>query len=175
MTDTAYLTEKQIDGIMNVLEKDHIDPAINNKYKEIEASEEFIKLTTEYKDSDEFKKLLQNEEDSYKRDVEINKLYKKIIKLGGEISRDEWGDIPELADTDEETLTKVFNNTIEKLNNTTDTILNKMKICRYKYNICSDIKEDIIARLRLTQVGNFDEIIESMKKYIDVDKYIHIS
>jgi len=59
-----------------------------------------------------------------------------------------------------------------------DFISNIYKSLGYEsssYGITRNIRNDLKARLQLIQIDNFDTIIENIKQYIDVDKYIKIN
>jgi hypothetical protein len=169
------MTSEQIKGILNIIEKDYIDPAIKTKRKEILASEEFAKLSAEYLASDEFKERLLVAETGYKNDLELRKCYLKIQKIGGELIQDEWGDVPWQLNVTEESIKNVYDTNVKDINRIDWYILNKLNVQHSDWDIRDNIKQDISARLALLQAGDFDTIITAMLPYVNVDKYIYKS
>ena len=170
MTNTTYLTELQIDGLLTVLEKDYIRPAIEAKYNEIKESEEYKTISNRIKSSEEFLKRLENAEIQYKKNIEIFNLYEKLKELG-ETFTDDW-DSSWLSSTTLEEIESNYKSNIDSINNINTRILKEMGINSCDWDVNNDIKQDIIAFLRLTTATNYDETIAEAIKHIDVDKRI---
>jgi len=167
------MSKDQINSVLAIIEKDTIDPILKNKRKEIEASEEYNKIATEILNSDEHKTKLENAEDLYKKRIKLRKLYLELEKLGEGISENKYGNKPWVLDHTEESLKEILNDNIESINHIKGQVYSKMFIQYSDCSICNSIKEDLRARLQLTQPGNFDEIMKMILPFVDVDKYLY--
>jgi predicted DNA-binding protein YlxM (UPF0122 family) len=170
MTNTTYLTEQQINGLLTVIRTDYINPQVIAKYKEIQESDEYKAISDRIKSSDEFLKEIEEEENQYKKNIEIFNLYEKLKELG-EVYSDNW-DSSWLASTTLESIDTVHKSNISSINNIDTKVLREMKIETYDWDVEHAIEQDIIAVLRLTTATNYDETIKEAIKHINVDKRI---
>jgi hypothetical protein len=173
MTEVTYMSKDQINGVLSIIEKDNILPIIKNKFKEIEDSEDYKRISAEILNSDEHKVKLEETENEYKKRIKLRKLYLELEKLGEEIPKNEYGSKPWVLNHTEESLKELLDDNIKNVNNIRNQVYSKMFINCSNWDICHNIKEDITARLRLTQPGNFDDIIKMVLPLIDVDKYLY--
>ena len=170
MTNTTYLTEQQIDGLLDVITIDYIEPQVSAKYKEIQESDEYKAISDRIKSSDDFLKRLEDNEVQYKKNVEIFNLYEKLKELG-ETFTDDW-DSSWLASTTLVDIENAYKSNIDSINNINTMVMKELGIQNCKWTIHSNIKQDIIAVLRLTTATNYDETIKEAVKHINVDKRI---
>lgn len=170
MTNTTYLTEEQIRGLLNVINRDYIEPQITAKYKEIQESDEYKTISDRIKSSDEFLKRLEEEEINYKKNIEIFNLYEKLKELGETFSND-W-DSSWLSDSSLEQIENAYKSNIEGINNINTKVMKELGIQNCTWTVHNSIEQDIIAVLRLTTATNYDETIKEAVKHINVDKRI---
>ena len=124
MENLQLLNKEQISSIIEILERDYIDPRIKE-------AREAITTTDEFKEQfNELKKLVNSD------------IFKKYLP---------------------------FKYSDEDLK---DKVLNKNKV-RSHWSINNNIQMDLIARLRVTEINDFNIIIENIINYIDVDKYLY--
>ena len=170
MTNTTYLTEQQIDGLLTVIRTDYINPQVSAKYKEIRESEEYKAISDKIKSSEEFLKQIEDEEIQYKKNIEIFNLYEKLKELG-ETFTDDWNS-SWLSSTTLKDIENNYKANIDSINNIECRILIEMKVQIYDWIVKGDIIQDLTAVLRLTTATDYDETIVEAIKHIDVDKRI---
>ena len=180
--EKQFLTNNQIDNILEIVMRDNVYPLVNKTIKDIETSDEFKNKVEELKSSEEFVAKYKLAEDEYNNNLKLYSLFKQINEISLDKDLLYYTDnyqyrvpISYLVTINEKSLKDKYENYIIKTidNMAFDRIREEYKL-RENYDICKNIKLDLKARLLLITPGTYDEIINEIIPVIDINKYLYL-
>jgi uncharacterized protein YajQ (UPF0234 family) len=178
MTDNKiqFLTDNQINGILDIVRRDYINPQVTAKLLEIENSYEFKMEYEKIKNSEETQKeyadALTTKENNLKLVslLEQVKLIKEDYTIG--IKNGYCEDFYEVSLTSIEDDYKYEVTSIE--NRIRSSVYDTLKLNSYDNFIVNQVINELRTRLQLTSPADLQTIIDSIIPFINVDKYIKV-
>ena len=167
MEQKQFLTEDQINAILAIIEKDNINKQVDDAINIVLTSDEYATKLEEIKNSKDILDSINKENIKHQNRLKLYDLYKQISLI----------DINEIVPgwANQKNINYIEEIHKENLADIDKACENKTKSSiklRGKWGIIQDIKEDLEARLLLTTPGTYQEIIDDMIQYINIDKYL---
>jgi len=177
MEQKQFLTNEQINAILNVIMRDSVNQQVDDAIKAVVDSEEFKTKLEEIKNSKENLEEVSTENTRYQNNIKAFELFQQLKAIDTTLvtTDTEWGDKNDIHWLVSTTLEDIQKNHEAHLDYTNSNFIARTKTAldlNSPWTIRDQVREDLKARLLLITPSDYDAVVTDIVKYININKYL---